>query len=454
MKDMKFIIIGAGPTGLAAAYRLKELGHTNFIIYEKNSYVGGLCASFVDAKSFTWDKGGHVIFSRYEYFNNLLNIFLGHNILEHMRNSWIRTKNRWIPYPFQNNIRYLSLDKFLICIISAAMARAMSRIRRNRKPRNFKEWIIDTFGIGVAYYFLLPYNFKVWHYPLDELSVGWIGERLSRPRLRELINNIMDDRDSINWGLNAKFKYPSYGGIGEVFRKMSMSLIDKIVLAADVVKINPDKKEIYLGNGLVDNYNILINTSPLDRFLASFNRNNNKLLKASSELKHNGVFVVGLGINKKCYDNKCWVYFPDTKSPFFRVTYSSNYSPYNVPDIESYRSLLCEIAYYNSIYMRREEVVEKTIQNLINFGILDKDDRKDIVSKFIFDIEYAYPIPTIRRDEVLYEIQSELENKDIYSRGRFGAWKYEIGNMDHSVMQGKEIIDRIVSNRKETIYYV
>lgn len=59
----KIIIIGAGPTGLAAAYRLKELGYDNFKVYEQKSYVGGLCASFKDDNGFIWDLGGHVIFS-------------------------------------------------------------------------------------------------------------------------------------------------------------------------------------------------------------------------------------------------------------------------------------------------------------------------------------------------------------------------------------------------------
>ena len=60
MDSRKIIIIGAGPTGLGAAYRLNELGHQNWVLLEKNDYVGGLSASFVDDAGFTWDVGGHV----------------------------------------------------------------------------------------------------------------------------------------------------------------------------------------------------------------------------------------------------------------------------------------------------------------------------------------------------------------------------------------------------------
>ena len=63
----KLLILGAGPTGLGAAYRLQELGHTNFHIYERESHVGGLATLYVDSQGFTWDIGGHVQFSHYHY---------------------------------------------------------------------------------------------------------------------------------------------------------------------------------------------------------------------------------------------------------------------------------------------------------------------------------------------------------------------------------------------------
>ncbi len=40
----------------------------------------------------------------------------------------------------------------------------------------------------------------------------------------------------------------------------------------------------------------------------------------------------------------------------------------------------------------------------------------------------------------------------IWSRGRFGAWLYEIGNMDHSCMQGVEWVDHVLSGAPETVW--
>ena len=71
------VILGAGPTGLGAAYRLRERGEDGFEIFERSGQVGGLATSFVDPKGWTWDVSGHIIFSGYKYFNDFLGKVLG-----------------------------------------------------------------------------------------------------------------------------------------------------------------------------------------------------------------------------------------------------------------------------------------------------------------------------------------------------------------------------------------
>jgi len=147
VRDMskRVIIIGAGPTGLGASYRLRELGYTNWKIYEKNTYLGGHASSHLDNNGFVWDEGGHVIFSHYKYFDEFIGKLLGKDYLEHMRESWIRMMGVWIPYPFQNNIRYLPKEAQLKCIIGLIEAQN----KGVRKALNFEEWIIETFGEGI-----------------------------------------------------------------------------------------------------------------------------------------------------------------------------------------------------------------------------------------------------------------------------------------------------------------
>ena len=64
-------------------------------------------------------------------------------------------------------------------------------------------------------------------------------------------------------------------------------------------------------------------------------------------------------------------------------------------------------------------------------------------------LERGYPTPSLRRDEALDAIVPELEARHVYSRGRFGAWKYEVSNQDHSFAQGVEIVERLLLGRPE-----
>ena len=78
----KYLIIGAGPTGLGAAHRLNELGMDDYLVLERDNHAGGLASSFKDDNGFTWDIGGHVVFSHYEYFDDLMDSLLGDERLD------------------------------------------------------------------------------------------------------------------------------------------------------------------------------------------------------------------------------------------------------------------------------------------------------------------------------------------------------------------------------------
>ena len=120
------------------------------------------------------------------------------------------------------------------------------------------------------------------------------------------------------------------------------------------------------------------------------------------------------------------------------VTHLSKYSPDNVPgsDTDKFSSLLCEVPYSNRSPIPANVVIEKCIQGLISSGVLTEADRQLIVSTHVIDCPYGYPIPTLDRDENLKKIVPWLEKRGILSRGRFGTWKYEVGNSDHAFMMG------------------
>lgn len=443
---MKFLILGAGPCGLGSAYHLNKLGHTDWQLFEKNSHVGGLSASFRDDNGFTWDVGGHVLFSHYEYFDKAVEEVLSDAYYELQRESWIRILQRWVPYPFQNNVRYLPDNALKECIsglrqLTGSLDSAV----------HFREWMDTVFGNGIVKYFMEPYNSKVWGVPLESMSKGWIAERVSVVDLVRIEQNIAEGRDDLSWGPNNVFKFPKYGGTGAIYKGIAKPLHERIHLQHEMVEMDLEQKRATFSNGRVERYDVLINTSPLDLLVSRCRAIPGQVATAAGDLVHNSGLIAGVGFKGRRDDSKCWMYFPENNSPFYRVTNFHNYSRFNVPDgdTERYYSLMCETTYSSHKPEDKAKIVESTIQGLVNSGVIDEGQKAHIASRYLIDIPYSYPVPTLGRDKALAEIQPYLESKSVYSRGRFGAWKYEVGNMDHSFMQGVEVVDRLLSGNKE-----
>lgn len=435
----RIVIIGAGPTGLGAAYRLQEIGYENWEIYEANNYVGGLSASFKDEAGFTWDIGGHVMFSHYEFFTRLVDKLLKGDYLRHVRRAFIWTENCWVPYPFQDNIASLPKEKIVECIMGVIEAG-----KNQTQPQNFQDWIIFTFGQEIANSFMIPINEKTWAIPLDQMSQNWIAERIDTVSPRKLIENVVYHKEDVDFGPNKTFIFPKSGGTGGLYNRFIPFIANKLFLNKKLAKIDLETKKLKFEDGKEAVYDVLISTMPLDQLVRIARIK--QLYSHADNLKHNGSLIVGIGLHKKVPSNRSWMYFPDRTIPFYRATYLSNYSAENAPQ-GKYYSIMCETSYSAYREVDKKSVVDETIEGLIKAKLLERKDKKDIVSRYLFDAKYAYPIPTLSRDRDLETIQLFLEKNDIFSRGRFGAWKYEIGNMDHSVMQGVEVVNRLAAER-------
>jgi protoporphyrinogen oxidase len=451
MGNPKIVIVGAGPTGLGAAYRLHELRYENWILYEKSDHAGGHAASHVDSQGFLWDEGGHVIFSHYPYFDRLINETLGSDVHECVRESWVVAGNSWVPYPFQNNLRYMPREVQLQCLLGAAKAASNGKV----DSRNFREWILANFGEGIADAFMFPYNQKVWTFPLERMSKSWIAERVSVLDFKRLLENVLYGRDDVGWGPNSKFKFPLHGGTGEIYRRMAARFPDRIRNGKKLVEVDTAKRTVSFEDGSGDSYDILISTVPLDLLVQMMKPKAAELCDAGQLLEHNNLFVLGLGLEKPIETTKCWIYFADADMPCYRATYFSHYSPFNVPngDTTRYSSLMCEASIANGESVDADQVWNRLVAGLIRAGILEESDRNRIVSRYQRMVGYSYPIPTLDRDKALSVIQPALLNQGIYSRGRFGAWRYEVGNMDHSVMMGVEAVGHALKGEKENVFH-
>jgi protoporphyrinogen oxidase len=448
MSQRKIVIIGAGPTGLGAAYRLKELGYDNFQMYERSPHIGGLASSFTDSAGFTWDIGGHVMFSHYKHYDDVFDKLMGKDYQLNMRECWVRMFDTWVPYPFQNNIRYL--PKEVTCECLTGLIEAQTK-RDYKAAKNFKEFMDAVFGDGIVKHFMKPYNFKVWAHPAELMNKEWIGERVAVLDVNRAIKNVVMGTDDFGWGPNNQFKFPLYGGTGEFYRRFGEPLEGHVQLNKAVDFINLVKKEVRFKDGQIVQYDDLITAMPLDKLCNDMLNGEvpRQIKKATASLRHSGGYMVGIGIKQPCPSTKSWMYFPEDNCPFYRVTYLSNYSPFMTPDKDCYYSLLCETSYSQFKEVDGKRIVDDTIRGLINAGLLKEEDQKDIVDTWVYHADYSYPTPSVERDSILAQAIPFLEQHNIYSRGRFGMWKYEVSNTDHTLMQGVELVNRLLLGEPE-----
>jgi protoporphyrinogen oxidase len=369
--------------------------------------------------------------------------------LTHQRESWIWLRNRFVPYPLQNNIRRLPREELASCL------NGLIEISKNgsHKPTNFKEWILATFGAGIAEVFLLPYNFKVWAYPAEQLNFSWVGDRIAPVDLARILQNLIFEKDDVSWGPNNLFNFPKHGGTGAIWNACGRRLpTERIHLRHCVQSIEPAAQRAITSDGRMWNYDALISTIPLTELLRLSGRCDFSSI-AKRGLKYSSANIVGIGLKGKTPEHlktKCWMYFPEDDCPFYRVTVFSNYSPHNVPDAENTWSLMTETSESECKPVEHRSLVRETIEGLRKAKLISDADQ--IVSTWAHHAKYGYPTPGLHRDEALGQILPALESTNIHSRGRFGGWKYEVSNQDHSFMQGLEIVERILRGRPEITF--
>jgi UDP-galactopyranose mutase len=449
---MSLLIAGAGPTGLGAAYRLRELGEDDFLVIEKGDCVGGLARSITDEAGFTWDIGGHVLFSHYDYYDKVFEALVGEDYTLNERESWVRSHDRWVPYPFQNNLRYLPPEVTYECLVGLIKAQSAPDAKGARdRAANFGEFIDAVFGEGIATHFMRPYNMKVWAYAPERMNKAWIGERVAVIDTERALKNVILGLDDYGWGPNNRFKYP-LGGTGDFYGRFTPVIGDRLQLGRSLAWVDVDTRIAGLADGAEISFDSLLSTMPLDILCTRVLRGEvpDRIRDRASRLLHSGGHMVGVGIKRPCPSTRSWMYFPDDDCPFYRATYLSNYSPRMTPDPERYHSFLCETSESPDKPVDAKTIVDDTIKGLIATGLVDEGAVSDIVTTWHYHATYAYPTPSVERDDILAEVIPWLEEHGIYSRGRFGMWKYEVANTDHSLMQGVELVNRLVHAAPET----
>ncbi len=449
----RVLILGAGPTGLGAAWRLGELGHRDWLICESEQRPGGLARSFTDEEGFTWDVGVHIVHSHYRYFDEVVARALGPNgQIEHARQALIRIGGRYVPYPFQSNIRHLPKAEAWRCIEGLLALREQPPAA---PPRNFREWILQTFGAGIAELFMLPYNEKVWAWPPETLQHRWVGDRVAVTDLRRVLERVILEQDDTAWGPNARFAFPRRGGTGAIWEGVA-DLVgrERIRFGRRLKQLELAAKECRFEDGSVEHYDALLSTIPLDELADLTLDLPPEIADAARGLRHSSSHIVGVGLRGEQPERANitgWIYFPEPDVPFHRGSVYSAYSPENVPDPRRYWSLLTETSESPHRPIDRLRIADQTVDGLIASGLIQSRD--EVMSVWHHRVEHGYPTPSLDRDDILARVHPAFERRGVFSRGRFGGWKYEASNQDHTFMQGVEWVGRLWHGYPELTYH-
>lgn len=445
---MRILVLGAGPTGLGAAWRLTEHGHDDWQLIDGAGQAGGLSMSVVDDAGFTWDLGGHVLFSHYRYFDQLMTQALGDAWFEHEREAWVWMRERWVPYPFQNNVWRLPQEDLVACLEGLV---EIQRTRPAAPPAHFAEWLQQAFGRGLCDVFMYPYNFKVWAYEPHTMGTTWMGERVATVDLARILRNLVLRQDDVSWGPNAKFRFPQRGGTGAIWESLARQLPPgRLSLGRTAVRLDTADRVVHFADGSRERYDALVSSMPLAQTLRLAS-DLPTLRPLADRFVHSSSHIIGVGFEgepPEALRTKCWMYFPEGDTPFYRVTVFSNYSRYNVARPGQQWSLMAEVSESPAKPVQQASLVDDVIAGFRRCGFID--DRTPIVTRWHRRLPYGYPTPWLGRDEVLDEVQPLLASRGILSRGRFGAWKYEVSNQDHSAMQGVEAVDHLLLGTAES----
>ncbi|MEC5163093.1 FAD-dependent oxidoreductase [Janthinobacterium sp. CG_S6] len=458
-------IVGAGPTGLSAAYHLGA----DTLLLERNAEVGGWCRSVSDA-GFTFDHAGHIMFSTDPYVLELYRLLLGPNMHWQNREAWIYSKNVYTRYPFQGALYGLPPAVIKECIVGAMQARfgnlrqgsapaaapapacavlkpvedccadgsadvanAATALPARKESINFEQFIYQVWGAGIAKHFAIPYNRKLWTVPLTEMETSWLGGRVPLPDLEEIIDGALEPV-ARPMGPNARFGYPLRGGFQALMSAFLPHIRGKVELNAEVVQLLPREHVLALADGRRFRYQQLISTMPLPELIRLIGEQAPAEVRAAARaLRHVSVRCVNLGVAREQITDKHWVYYPE-ETIFHRIFVQGNASPHCNPP--GGFGLTCEISYSPSkpLPLSGAALVARCMADCIKVGMLRPDDR--LLTANQVDMPYAYVVYDHARAANVELVKTWLAGHDIVLAGRYSEWEYY--NSDHAFLAGKK----------------
>ena len=392
------LIIGAGISGLSYAAATDH----ECLVVEAEDQIGGYCKT-IYKDGFVWDYSGHFFhFQHPELRDYVMQRIDPDEILTVQKHTQILYKNRHVDFPFQMNIHQLPQEEFIDCLYD------LFNIPEGAPSDTFKQMLYAKFGRSIAEKFLIPYNTKLYATDLDRLDVDAMGRFFPYADREQIVRNF---RHPEGKSYNATFLYPKQGCIRIVNSVASHVNQDCISLGERLVSIDPathtavtDKRTLH--------YDRLVSSMPLPKLMDLCGITYDK-----DAYTWNKVLVFNLGFDAKGTERtNCWMYIPENKYVFYRVGFYDNIIG------QDRMSLYVEIGFGKDQPVGDvDALLQRTLADLQIAGILTD---QHLVAEHHVLMDPAYVHITRRSEQDKQEKMALLAQQDIYSIGRYGAWKY------------------------------
>ncbi|MFQ5611699.1 MAG: NAD(P)/FAD-dependent oxidoreductase [Anaerolineae bacterium] len=448
------VVIGAGPTGLTAAYQLSKAGLRS-IVLEKGPIVGGI-ARTEQYRGYHIDIGGHRFYTKVEEVQQLWDEVMGGDFLRRPRLSRIYYNRKFFHYPIRLFDALLKLG--LLESAHVVGSYLLSQLFPYREEENFEQWVSNRFGRRLYQMFFKTYTEKVWGIPCREIKAEWAAQRIMGLSLPVAVRNaLLRPRNQTVKTLIDEFLYPRRGPgmLWEKVQRLVEAQGHQVLVNHDVVRLTCNDQRLQSvtaigpdGERLVVEAGHVISSMPLTELVQKIAPSPPPaLLTAARRLTYRDFLTVALIIRRAGLfpDNWIYIHSPDVKVG--RVQNFKNWSPAMVPN--GHTSCL-GLEYFcdegDELWnLPDAELVELGKREMVQIGLLRENDVDDGV---VFRQPKAYPVYTGEYRAYLDTIKRYLESvPNLQTAGRNGLHMYN--NQDHSMLTAMLAVRNILGEEHD-----
>jgi protoporphyrinogen oxidase len=429
----RVVVLGAGLTGLSAAYNLRERG-VEAEVLEREARPGGACRT-VERDGFSFDLTGHLLhLARPESQALLRSLGVTRELKVHRRRAGVALAGTVTPYPIQINTHRLPREIRRDCLLGFFEARMRSQDVPG-EVSSFADWVLSRFGEGFARHFFFPYNRKLFRAEPAELTTEWVGRYVPRPSPADVIDGALGlYRKAV--GYNATFLYPRRGGI-QLLPDALAKTLPPLRLGAAVQGVHLGARELVLESGETVGWDALVATGALSTLAAITADLPAEQRAAASRLRAVGVVNLNLGVRGRAPRREHWLYVPEERFPFYRVGFPSNHGHVAPPGCHT---LSVEVSVPAGA-PAPATLIGECLAGLEELGLLR--DRTDVEVAEEIRLDPAYVVFDAARPGAVASLRDHYRAAGVQLCGRWAEWKYS--TMEDALWDGATVARRVVT---------